>query len=137
MKKCKYCQSEIDDKAKICPNCRKPQGSSAVRIIVGVFVGLFIIILLGALSSSVEKTIDEVNGNKCYITLEEFNKIKSGMTYKQVVDIVGCDGTVVSESTVMGSKMTIYSWYGKDGISNANVNINDNKLINKTQIGLK
>ena len=25
MKKCKYCQSEIDRKAKICPNCRKKQ----------------------------------------------------------------------------------------------------------------
>ena len=23
MKKCKYCQSEIDAKAKVCPNCKK------------------------------------------------------------------------------------------------------------------
>ena len=23
MKKCKYCQSEIDSKAKLCPNCQK------------------------------------------------------------------------------------------------------------------
>ncbi len=27
-KKCKYCQSEIDKKAKICPNCKKKQGGS-------------------------------------------------------------------------------------------------------------
>ena len=25
-KVCKYCKSEIDAKAKICPNCRKKQG---------------------------------------------------------------------------------------------------------------
>lgn len=37
MKKCKYCQSEIDMQAKICPNCRKKQNSSATRnIIIGV-----------------------------------------------------------------------------------------------------
>ncbi len=45
MKKCKHCQSEIDDKAKICPNCKKKQGSigKTVLIIVGVIVALGII----------------------------------------------------------------------------------------------
>ena len=28
MKKCKYCISDIDEKAKICPNCRKKQTKS-------------------------------------------------------------------------------------------------------------
>lgn len=56
MKQCKYCRSEIDSRAKICPNCRKPQGSSVVRIIVGVFVGLFIIIILSAIASLDPKT---------------------------------------------------------------------------------
>lgn len=46
MKKCKYCQSEIDKKAKICPNCRKSQSSSALRIFIGVILGLIIIIAI-------------------------------------------------------------------------------------------
>ena len=134
MKKCKYCQSEIDSKAKICPQCRKKQTNpiiSALRVFLGIiiiFIGIAVITSAGN---------DSEKEEKCYITLEEFNKIQNGMTYDQVKEIVGCDGTVNSESEVMGSKMTIYSWYGKDGISNANVNIQDNKLINKTQIGLK
>lgn len=46
MKKCKYCQSEIDKNAKICPHCRKEQGSSALRILIGVIVGLIIIVAI-------------------------------------------------------------------------------------------
>lgn len=132
MKKCKYCKSEIDAKAKICPQCHKSQSNKllkALRIVLGI-----ILIVVG-ISVLVNNTSEE-NENKCYITLEEFNKIENGMTYDQVKDIVGCEGTVNSDTEIMGSKMTIYSWYGKDGISNANVNIQDNKLINKTQIGL-
>lgn len=46
MKKCKYCQTEIDSKAKICPNCHKKQTHSLLRILIGIiliFVGIAII----------------------------------------------------------------------------------------------
>ena len=40
MKKCKYCQSEIDSKAKICPSCRKKQTNFPVwlRILLIIFI---------------------------------------------------------------------------------------------------
>ena len=59
------------------------------------------------------------------------------MTYDQVKEIIGCDGTVNSETEVSNIKMTIYSWYGKDNISNANVTVQNGKIISKAQIGLK
>lgn len=34
MKKCKYCMSEIDDKAKICPHCGKRQKRSVIKTIL-------------------------------------------------------------------------------------------------------
>ena len=45
MKKCKHRQTEIDDKAKICPNCKKKQGGigKTVLIIIGVIVVIGII----------------------------------------------------------------------------------------------
>ena len=43
MKKCKYCQTEIDKKAKICPNCKKKQGANGCLIAVIVIVVLVII----------------------------------------------------------------------------------------------
>lgn len=42
-KKCKYCKSEIDKKAKICPMCRKKQGNKTPIIIIVIII-LFIII---------------------------------------------------------------------------------------------
>ena len=43
MKKCKQCQSEIDSKAKICPNCRKKQGIPTWLIIIIIIIGIFIV----------------------------------------------------------------------------------------------
>ncbi len=132
MKKCKYCKSEIDEQAKICPNCRKKQKSSAGRIILGIIIAFLGIGVLANISGN-----NENQDNKCYITLEKFNKIENGMTYDQVKEIIGCDGTVNSETEVSNIKMTIYSWYGKDNISNANVTVQNGKIISKAQIGLK
>lgn len=40
---CKYCRTEIDKKAKICPNCKKKQ-SSTIGNIIAVLILIFIII---------------------------------------------------------------------------------------------
>ena len=45
-KKCKYCMSDIDIKAKICPNCKKSQTSSVENIFVGVTIGIIIILVV-------------------------------------------------------------------------------------------
>ena len=56
MKKCKHCQTEIDSKAKICPNCRKKQGMPIWLIVILVFVGIGIISgIVGGESSSGDK----------------------------------------------------------------------------------
>lgn len=57
MKKCKHCQSEIDVKAKVCPNCKKKQGMPTILIIFLVIVGISII--SGIASSGDEKENNE------------------------------------------------------------------------------
>lgn len=132
MKNCKDCGKEVSKSAKTCPNCgRRLKKFGILRVLLGIFV---IFVAMGILASLGSETEDS---DKCYISLAEFNKIENGMSYDQVKEIVGCEGTVNSDTQVMDTKMTIYSWYGKDGISNANVTIENDKLINKTQIGLK
>jgi hypothetical protein len=40
MKVCKYCKSEINEKATICPNCRKKQPSTNTKILLFIALGL-------------------------------------------------------------------------------------------------
>ena len=73
MKKCKYCQSEIDEKAKVCPVCKKRlnSGAFAVRIIIGVFI-IFIGLacIAGAFNEETE-TSNENSQEQKYATLEK------------------------------------------------------------------
>lgn len=47
MKKCKYCQTEIDKKAKVCPNCRKKQSGIGKWIVLGVILLLIVSCMAG------------------------------------------------------------------------------------------
>jgi Domain of Unknown Function with PDB structure (DUF3862) len=70
------------------------------------------------------------------VTMEEFNKIKNGMTYEEVVKIIGFEGTEMSSSEIGGIKTIMYSWQNDDG-SNMNAMFQNNKLNTKAQFGLK
>jgi len=56
-KKCKYCQTDIDQKAKICPNCKKDQRGFFAKhpIITGILV-LFVIGIIASAGGSPDKT---------------------------------------------------------------------------------
>lgn len=60
IKKCKYCQSEIDKKATVCPNCRKKQGGKGKFIVISVII---FFILVGVLSSINNDTKQTSNSN--------------------------------------------------------------------------
>lgn len=62
MKKCKYCQTEIDSKAKVCPNCkRKISGMpTLVKVLLIIFIIILIIIMMmSACAKGVSDAIDE------------------------------------------------------------------------------
>lgn len=81
---------------------------------------------------------EEAPQNKEGINKEEFGKIQNGMSYEEVVAIVGNDGELQSESEVGGYKTQMYMWSGEKGIgSNANVTIQNGKVQAKAQFGLK
>lgn len=84
------------------------------------------------------KENDNLNTEK--ITLEKFNDIKIGMTYQDVVNLIGEEGIILSDSNIGNNEeyhTTIYYWYAENGIANVNVTIQGGKVISKLQIGLK
>ncbi len=72
------------------------------------------------------------------LTEEKFNQIKSGMTYEEVKNIIGSEGSVVSESGDKGTEFhtVIYEWETDGIFSNANFTFQGDKLMNKSQIGV-
>lgn len=143
-KKCKHCQSDIPKKAKVCPICRKKQGG-ILKWIVIIFVALIIIGIIGSISdgntkennssnpsSQASTPSKEVNG----LTEEKYNAIETGMTYAEVVSIIGEDGINISESEFAGIKTVMYEWKSAESWGNANITFQDGKVINKAQFGV-
>lgn len=140
-KQCKFCKSEIDPKAKVCPVCKRAQ-KKGHGCLISILV--FIIIICGGiatainLNDSVQQSVSGVKDDSEYITLEEYNQIDTGMTYEQVTEIIGSKGTVTSQSESNGYKIVLITWYG-NGVagSNANVTFTNDKVTGKAQFGLK
>lgn len=93
---------------------------------------------LTSISESTPSSTSMESNDLEYITLDEYTSIKNGMTYEEVVKLIGSEGTSMSESSAGNILIKIISWYGNgfDG-SNANVTFTNNKVTGKAQIGLK
>lgn len=111
-------------------------------------VALLIVVILsvslcgcGNLNSIIEGTNADIIASEATISLAEFNKIETGMSYKEVCDIIGGEGTLSSSVDLgMGEeyKTELYQWTGEGIIgANANVTFQGGKVMSKAQIGLK
>ena len=69
------------------------------------FLIIIVILLLSACSKSVK------------ITSDEYNRLRKGMSYSQVVEIVGEDGKLISteENVIFRMKQESYKWENYDG----------------------
>jgi hypothetical protein len=66
------------------------------------------------------------------VTKEMYKKIETGMTYQEVVAIMGAEG----EETINSGSMIIYMWANPDGTS-LNATFMDGKVEAKAQFGLQ
>lgn len=139
-KKCKYCQSEIDQKAKVCPVCKRTIKGHGCLVAILIVLIIFCTVIYGTFSmnDAIQKEVSGVSEDSEYITLDEFNQIQTGMTYEQVVEIVGSSGSPSAQTDGGGMSYQIYTWYG-NGVagSNANVTFINGEVSAKAQVGLK
>lgn len=71
------------------------------------------------------------------ITLSEYNQIKIGMTYQQVVKIIGENGKLESSATGYKTTIKIYSWNQKNTYGTASILFENSRLTSKAQAGLR
>ena len=109
-----------------------------MSILIFIILGIGTVFFAAMQNDSIQKSVSGVSDNSEYITLEEYNKIETGMTYEEVAEIVGSKGTVSSQVEMNGINNTIITWYG-NGVagSNANVTFINNEVQGKAQVGLK
>lgn len=70
--------------------------------------------------------------------MDEYNRIETGMSYDEVVDIIGSKGELSNKSEFNGYTIEIYTWYGNGTAgSNANVTFENGKATAKAQVGLQ
>lgn len=77
------------------------------------------------------------NSKSSALTLEKYNQIKNGMTYKQVVEIMGSEGTETMSSGDGKYKVTAYKWEGENAMQFINVYFMGDKLTSKVQNDVK
>lgn len=138
------------------PPIKPKKKHKALRIILGVVIFIIGFALLKnaitnifetgntnppltQVQAKTEPTTENTTVNSRAVTLEEFNKIQTGMTYSEVCNLIGSEGTLSSQVDIGAQeyKTEIYHWYGEDGISNSVITFQNNKVIAKSQIALK
>lgn len=74
---------------------------------------------------------------KSQVTMANYNRLSTGMTYEQVVAILGKEGTELSSNDIAGYQTVMYQWEGDSFASNMNAMFQNGKLMQKAQFGLK
>lgn len=153
MKKCRKCGKVYPVNLSHCPECYAKNVEYIIAIIMGilvfvvVFASLFIILLTdyGILDDNPNEltrdTYADVIASDGTISLDEFNRIETGMTYDEVCKIIGGEGVLTSSSDFGIDdeyKTELYEWTGDGSIgANANIMFQNGKVTSKAQFGLK
>lgn len=78
--------------------------------------------------------------NSC-ATKAGYDRLTSGMSYRQAVSALGCEGEEMSSTEMAGFKTIMYMWVGS-GVSgmmggNMNAMFQNDRMMSKAQMGLK
>lgn len=80
----------------------------------------------------------EVAENDPGISATEFAQLRAGMSYSQVVDIIGFEGELMSENEIAGYRTQMFMWdeEGSFSMGNANATFQNGEMVAKAQFGL-
>lgn len=72
------------------------------------------------------------------VNMENYKKLQTGMSYEEVVSILGKQGEEMSSNDIGGYRTIMYKWDGDTGFgANMNAMFQNGELIQKAQFGLK
>lgn len=103
-----------------------------------ILIGLLVMIIVFGIFGV---PIIDLRNDDPVVTLVKFEQIRDGMTYEQIVEIVGEEGVVFSDSSLENDldgevKAIMYEWKNGD-FSGMQIIIKDGKLFEKSQSELE
>lgn len=107
---------------------------SALKVILGI-IAIFVVFYLLAWND--HNSSSPRTSSQPQITLSKYNQLQDGMSYSQVVQILGKPGVEISSSSIGGYKTVMIQWDVDEFGANMNAMFQNGKLISKAQFGLK
>jgi uncharacterized membrane protein YeaQ/YmgE (transglycosylase-associated protein family) len=158
-RKCPFCAEWVKPEAVVCKHCSRDlpppipeeglanvasvmpgHGMSIItKAVIGIGAAFVALLLFGALvvgGGSSSPSDDGVFSLLSPVTMAEFNRLQTGMTYSQAQQVIGSAGEEISRSELVGTVTVMYAWKNADG-SNMNAMFQDGGLITKAQFGLR
>ena len=71
------------------------------------------------------------------VTLNDYLNLRDEMSYAEVVGVIKVSGSEVSRTTTGGINVVMYTWKNGRGRGSLTAMFQNDRLINKTQFGLK
>ncbi len=147
---CPECGEQISTSAKSCPKCGKSlKGKSGCGKVALIVLGVFVLAgivngITGSGRSSRSTTSSSgtssssgssTSRNDTEVTYAEYLEIENGMSYSEVVAIVGFEGEEMSRNNIAGYESILYTFSNRFG-TNMVITIQDGEVTSKSQIGL-
>ncbi len=82
-KVCRHCKTEIDKKAKVCPNCNHKQGGKAKFIVIGILAFFILMGVIGSINDDSKDTADQVASVD---SGKEIEKVETEITAKPTAE---------------------------------------------------
>jgi hypothetical protein len=119
---------------------------AAALLVMGMGIGAVVFICSGTMNNIPKTTTNNSTTSSpkapppgkdvAKLTMAKYQQIKEGMSYQEVVGILGFEGEELSRNTFGDLTTIMFVWKG-DGFANMNATFQNDKLVSKAQFGLR